>query len=628
MKPINTAAFFYLILQTGFTSAQQGFDKPVKTDLVSPRVWVFDPMKVEDDLVTVVETETEMPLPGGMSEKVRKEVDAARHRKLYGVNTRNNYKSPTPKAALDANFEKGIEGSIGSGTPNDNHVAVGNDGKVINVLNTVIRVYNDTGKFLKTWSLVNFIKTPNIKIDPIPNLNRVFDPRVLFDPIADRFIVLFMEGTLDINSKIIVGFSTTNNPLDPWNMYMVPGKPTKDSIWSDYPIVSQNRHDLFFTVNLIGNNASWEEGFTEAVIWQLNKADGYKGDSLHKTVFTGIKHNGKALRSICAIQNGWMPDGDDNYFVSVKPIDKVNDTLFMLRVTNTQSSGKAKLELSLMKTDIPYGFPPSALQPDTAYKLRTNDVRVLTGMRVGNTIQYLQNCINFNSMQAHLAHGTIYNIYDKPFVRARMITDDSLDLGYPAIASAGNTAGDPSCVITFVYSSPWHYPGFGMLYQNRYGEYSKIKKLKTGQSLIYYNYIPKGEQRWGDYEGIQSKYNEKNVFYMVGSYGKGLNMNAYVARVKIRDSVWENPVADVRVFPVPVSDHLTIELRVTNEGVYSAELYNSLGQKLREQKLYDLDAGTHLLQINHVADVAPGIYTLKILGPDGKSIHSQQILTQ
>src|SRR5262249_37416478 len=154
----------------------------------------------------------------------------------------------------------------------------------------------------------------------------------------------------------------------------------------------------------------------------------------------------------------------------------------LLHITNTQQSGLATLEMQLLKTDQPYGFPPSALQPDTSYKLRTNDVRPLSALRVGNTIQYLQNCINFNTLQAHISHGTIYNIDGEAFVRVKMITDDSLDMGYPNIASAGNEAGEPSSVITFVYSSPWHFPGYAMIYHDRYGEYSNIKKIKTGQS--------------------------------------------------------------------------------------------------------------------------------------------------
>ena len=79
---------------------------------------------------------------------------------------------------------------------------------------------------------------------------------------------------------------------------------------------------------------------------------------------------------------------------------------------------------------------------------------------------------------------------------------------------------------------------------------------------------------------------------------------------------------------MPIEDNLTIELKVTEEGMYSVDLYNAIGQKIKQQRLQELEQGTHLLQVKHLADIAPGVYTLKVIGPSGKSIHSQQILTQ
>jgi hypothetical protein len=606
------------------TNAQDNDFQYEKKDIATPISWVFDPMKIESDWIT--SQAMEMPEPGGMSETMRKKVDAERARRNKIPVGRANYTgNPTAAAQLDASILRTYNGGAGGGTPNDNHIAVGNDGKFINVLNTAIRVYNDTGKVLKAWSLEFFVNPPNKKIDPMPALTRVYDPRVLYDPIRDRWIILFMHGTSDVTSFIVVGFSSSSNPLDPWNIYKIPGKPTKDTVWSDYPIAVQNGEDLFFTVNLIGNDATWEEGFTEAVIWQLRKEDGFNGDTLHKTVYTGIKHNGTSLRSICSIQNGPYPAGTDNFFVTVRPIDLENDTVFLLRITNTQESGKAILQMKLMKTDLKYGFPPSALQPDTSYKLRTNDARALSGIRTGTTIQFLQNSKNFKTFQAHLTHQTIYNIDANPFIKGNMIADDSLEMGYPAIAPAGGDENDLSSIITFVYSSPWHYPGTAVIYRNRYGEYSNIVKVKKGQSLIHYNFIPKGEQRWGDYEGIQWKYNEPGVFYLVGSYGISNNMNAWIARVKLKDGVWDDPVSEVRVFPVPAVESLFTEITITDEGIYTLSLYDMLGQKVRDKPSQFLVAGSNLLKIDSDA-VAPGEYVLHVTAPDGKLLHTQKVV--
>lgn len=614
---------FAIIVLPSAASGQESFTYQSENHL-SPLSWVFDPMAVKGDWVSV--HPFEMPHPSGGSEKIRRQVDAQRQQYLQRhVSSRGNYTgTPTGKSYLTPKIDKSYSGGSGGGTPNDNHIAVGNDGKFINVLNTVIRVHSADGAIIKAWSLEYFTVPPNKKVDDIPTLTRVYDPRVIYDPVKDRYIVLYMHGTTDQTSFIVVGFSSTSNPVDPWYVYKIPGKPTNDLIWSDYPIVAHNSEDLLFTVNLIGNGASWEEGFTEAVIWQIRKEDGFKGDTLHKTVFTGIKYKNESLRSICTIQNGPKPEGTDNYFVTMRPLDLKNDSVFMLRLNNTQRSGKAKLELTVLRTDVPYGFPPSALQPDTSYKLRTNDARALSGIRTGNTIQFLQNSMNFKTQQAHITHNFIYNINGNAIVKGGMITDDSLDMGYPAIAPAGKDGDDESAIITFVYSSPWHFPGTAMIYRNRYGEYSKIEKVKKGESLIYYSFIPKGEQRWGDYEGIQWKYNEPGVFYLVGSYGQNNYMNAWVARVKLNDTIWDNPVADVRIFPVPARDHIYAEIVVREDADYQLEMYNLAGQMVREKPKLQLGAGTHLLRIDP-ENLAPGEYVLKVKNGE-KSVHSQKII--
>ncbi len=593
----------------------------------TPLFQVFDPAIASEEWLSVVKEEHEMPMPSGMKESLRRAVDNERSRfNQRNLIRRGNYTgNPTPPASIAPNDTKGWDGTSGSGTPNDNHIAVSNGGMVISVLNTVIRVYDDQGNWKKQWGLIQFANQQK-KIDVFPTMDRVYDPRVLYDPIADRFIILFMHGVTDTRSFIVVAFSQTNDPLQGWNVYKVTGKPTNDLIWSDYPIVSHNSHDLFFTVNLIGNGASWEEGFTEAIIWQLNKADGFKGDTLRKDFYSNIKYEGKALRSICAIQNGPMPDGRDNYFISVKPIDKINDTAFLLHINNTQQSGQAELSMKVLVSPMKYGFPPSALQPDTSYKLRTNDCRVLSAVRIGNQIQYLQNTMNFNTMQAHLTHNTIFHIDKNPVIQAGMITDDSLDLGYPAIAAAGKTGDDPSTVIVYVYSSPWHYPGTGVVYRNRLGEYSKKVKLVQGKSLIYYSFIPKGEQRWGDYEGIQAKYNEPGVFYTVGSYGKNNGMFAWISRITLSDPLLNSPVSDVRIFPIPTAENLYIEVKVDKPAIYKASLVNMLGEFVKSGIDISLSEGIHKLKID-AGRLSAGTYELQLTA-DGVIVRSQKIIIQ
>ncbi|MSP58385.1 MAG: hypothetical protein EXR17_05920 [Flavobacteriaceae bacterium] len=659
MKSIISLVFSFLFCVTA--SAQQSKPEPqnsfkkggtcdVIRDIKTPLSHVFDPATAPSIWMMPTDGEAEMPLPGGINEDLRREIDAARSARRHTNPVQNRgiiHDKPTPPNSIITQPQRGVEVPPGGGTPNDNHIAVGNDGKIVSVMNTVIRVHNDTGKIIKAFTLDYFANNPNIKKDPIPTMNRTYDPRVMYDPYKDRYIVVFMHGTTNKNSFIIVGFSTTNDPAKPWNVYKVPGTPIQDTVWSDYPIVSQTKEDMFFTVNLLHNGSSWEEGFVEAVIWQLNKEDGFNGDTMHKNFFHNIKYNGVSIWSICAIQNGPMPDGVDNYFMSVRPYTKQNDTLFVHRITNTLRSGQANYELGVLKSPLKYGFPSSALQPDTAFRLRTNDARVLSGVRIGAELHYFQNCLNFKTMQAHIMHGSIYNLtlpsggtpqgvffwnQGGAITKAHLFTNDSLDFGYPAVAAAGDapaselSAQDPSMIVTSVYSSAKHFPGTGAFFINRYGEYSDYQILKKGQSIINYTFIKPKEQRWGDYEGIQAKYNEKGIYYLVGSWGKGNNMNAYVARVKIKDTVADNPIATMRVFPVPTTENLNIEFQVNTEATINGQVFNLNGQSVgiesglsensgatedRSRFTLTVEPGTHRYAL-HTHGLAKGVYIVRL----------------
>lgn len=632
-----------------FAPAKDKFSVDILRDHPTPLSHVFDPSTAPDAWLLPLNEAGEMPMPTGINDALRKKIDAKRTAFINQKNIENRgiiNDVETKPSTITTKLNKGTEIPPGAGTPNDNHIAVGNDGKIVSVMNTVIRVHNDTGKVVKAFTLENFALNPNVKKDPIPTLNRTYDPRVIYDPYTDRYIVLYMHGTTDKTSFIVVGFSTTKDPSKPWNVYKVPGTPIQDSVWSDYPIVSQTKEDMFFTVNLLHNGSSWEEGFVEAVIWQLNKEDGYKGDTLRKNFFNNIKYDGVSIWSICAIQNGPMPSGKDNYFMSVRPYAEENDTVFVHRITNTQRSGLANYELGIFKSPVKYGFPSSALVPDTAFRLRTNDARVLSGVRMGSQIHYFQNSLNFKTLQAHIMHGSIYNVTypsgasKNPAVRwnqggasiqARLFKNDSLDFGYPAVAAAGKEplqeqdAVDPSMMLTTVYSGRKHFPGTGAFYINRYGEYSDYQILKKGQSIINYTYIKPAEQRWGDYEGIQAKFNETGVFYLVGSWGKQNNMHAYVAKVTVKDTVYSNPISDVRVFPVPTTENLQIELQNDAYTEITAQIYTMNGQLVgatspssaqhqastTQSFQLQLQPGTHRYAL-HTLGLAKGVYVLRL----------------
>ena len=173
-------------------------------DIQTPLWHVFDPRLAPDIFWEPQGQEGEMPLPEGINEELRKKIDARREASLRGRELYNQ--DPTPAADIAPVQLEGFETGGGGGTPNDNHVAVGKDGSFVSVMNTVIRVWAPDGGLKKAWSLINYSKV-NPNVDDIPTLTRVYDPRVMYDPVADRWMIVYMHGTTDVSSFIVVGFS-------------------------------------------------------------------------------------------------------------------------------------------------------------------------------------------------------------------------------------------------------------------------------------------------------------------------------------------------------------------------------------------------------------------------------------
>jgi hypothetical protein len=184
----------------------------------------------------------EIPEPGS-----HRAIEAIKQN-LHKLRVERGVSAVNPTSGAVPVLARNFQANPVSGTPNDNSMAISKAGIVVSVANTNVKVYDDTGKQLLSRSLALFASS-------LGNLTRTYDPRAIYDPISDRFIVVFLVGTThDVNNPIVC-FSQTNDPTGIWNCYKLPGNPLPgDTTWSDYPIVSISKDELFITFNLLKDN--------------------------------------------------------------------------------------------------------------------------------------------------------------------------------------------------------------------------------------------------------------------------------------------------------------------------------------------------------------------------------------
>lgn len=569
--------------------------------------------------------QNEAPKPAGNYNTAKQQVNKLRERYYQNLNKTNNYKSTPAEIApkIDTTFDGQIIGS--RGIPNDNHIAISNGGKIVSVQNSSIRVLDENGKSLLYKTLFQFA---NGKI--LGFTNYCYDPKVVYDPLSDRFILFFLHESKVASNFGVLAFSKTNDPAGEWNFYKLPGNALNNDKWSDYPIMAISKEDVFITLNLLTENTDWRVGFNQSLIWQIKKQNGYDGDTLIQKVYSDIRYKSKAIWSICPVQGGFTPTHPNMYFLSVRPGDLENDTLFLHEINNTLQSNKATLSLKILKTDKTYGVPPVAPQPKGGDTLQTNDTRVLSGIYHFGKIQYVQTSV----VKPYYRSGVFHGMFDvsQNEVKASFVSADSIDYGYPSIAYAGKGApSDQASAITFSHVSSKSFPGTSAVYHTQIANlpsyFSDVVRVKSGVKVIErlpFNQV--SQERWGDYTGIQNKYNEPGTMWVVGSFGNANSLNGtWIGKLKVTEKVEVEGEFGYAIYPNPLLEKTALSFYLEKNQSVKVELYDALGQLVTYLFEGSLNEGYNELYLE-TANIARGNYYLFLKDENGSKKFTAKLI--
>lgn len=517
-------------------------------------------------------------------------------------------------------------------TPTDNDIAISDSGMIVSVINTNIYIYNT-----KT-STASPVKSLAAFTTPVNSKHQEFDPKVMYDPKADRFVLMCPVGFVDTTSKIIVGFSQTNDPNGNWNLYTLPGNPLNNNLWSDYPMISMTEKELYLSINLLYNDSSWQTGFVETVIWQMKKDSGYAGLPLGSYLHHNIKYNGKAIRNLCPAKGGSKLYGPNMFFVSNRNLASQNDTVFVVEVTDTIGAPTNTVLTKALITPQPYYFPPSGRQTIATQSLATNDARNLGAFYENNKIQYVHNTKNPLNNHVSIYYGTIDNPQSaSPTINGYIIDNDTVDFAYPNISYAGLNASDNTAIISFDHSSNKLFPGISAIKVDANGNFSNVLRIKNGAA--YVNVLSDNLERWGDYSGSQRRYNKPGEVWISGYYGYTINSitnknkhGAWIAQLGIDPGMVtglvNEPVKNETpslVFPNPAQDLFNVDIHLTQPEYLSFELYDANG-KLVEILLRDWVKTKDNTFNFSLRDLSKGIYFIKITG--NKTSITKKIIKQ
>lgn len=515
----------------------------------------------------------------------------------------------TPPAQKTASGPAPVQGAnfIGNqrngSDPADNGIAVGPDGTVVSVMNTRISVYDSTGTLLFSTTLNSFdASLPNVS-------NFTFDPRVAYDIEQNRWVICYLTSTLPSNTKVIVGFSQTSDPLQGWNIYALNGNPFNDGTFTDYPAMGLSTDELFIT----GNSFSGASSFESGTLWQIDKMDGYNGDPLDFQVYTN------PYFSLLPVQGAETLYGPRFFLVRHNSASATNNNIFLHEVTNSVANGGVVNSPLTFAAPVPYSFPGDASQSGSSIELLINDFRFQQAYLENDQIHFVLNS-SFGGLPG-IYYGVLsLNLTFLTFsgIDATGITYPGYHLAYPAIAYAGevDNSGRNKSFITFNFAGPTHFPGHGALYWD--GGASDMLVLKGAN-----NFMNPPQRRWGDYTDVVERPGKPGEVWAGGTFSNtGFQQQTWISQITPPLPVATDQAIvtaeEMEIYPNPSTERVTFRFPVTESGPYTLYIRDMNGRTIEAFDGFGLWSGEATLSFNTTA-LAEGVYTVSVESGDGSA---------
>jgi hypothetical protein len=267
---------------------------------------------------------------------------------------------------------EGLSGAAAGGfAPSDSHGAVGHT-QYVEVVNEALRVWTKATAFgapgiLATFSLPAFFNT----------LESVFDPRVIYDPLWQRWVVIGTRHSAhagDTVKRIFLAVSRTNSATGSWCKYTVTfsGGMVENGDWWDFPQLGRDLDSVIVT----GNIFTGTDAFRTSSLMSIPKARAYNCLSIAPPP----RFEGLAGSPAPPILDGTTGSA---YILAASGVG-------VLRYALTASSRTpgATLTGPTTVTGVPvWAVPPNATQPGTGTRLDTIDGRFQNAStQIGNHV--------------------------------------------------------------------------------------------------------------------------------------------------------------------------------------------------------------------------------------------------
>ena len=219
------------------------------------------------------------------------------------------------------NFDEGAANSVFCNIPPDPIGAAGPN-HVVSVVNTSIEWHTKAGVQQLSQKLGTTSGGFFASLSPA---NGTFDPKVIYDTQAGRFVVVTLERRDTANgdpvnsSRILVAVSDDSDPNGTWYFLAINSKLNISAAdcWADYPGLGVDEQAIYITNNMFGFGGG---SYSGTRLWIINKTPLYTGGAGTFTVHDPFAGGGSATTAQPAQILGIPPSGTS--------VDPSNDSVF------------------------------------------------------------------------------------------------------------------------------------------------------------------------------------------------------------------------------------------------------------------------------------------------------------
>ncbi|MCP4633668.1 MAG: hypothetical protein GY855_12135 [candidate division Zixibacteria bacterium] len=391
--------------------------------------------------------------------------------------------------------------------PPDPVLAVGPNHVVV-MVNKSWAIYNKTGTQLYETTLREWFY--DVHPDPGPIDPNPFDPKVVYDHYAERWILLALESTMGgVPSYYMISVSQSSDPTGDWWSWAldanVNGYEDSTEFWPDWPGLGYDSLDAVY----ITSNQYDATVFQYAKLRILYKSQLYDGDDLDWGDFWDIENEDET--AVFGLKPAHtFGSANVEYLLNTHTVAGNYASLWTLY----DPTGSPPL-LTLISTTYIDSFyaPPDAVQLNGNPRIDTGDCRIQDlQYRDGYLYGVFTQKYNWQSGNVSAIRYLKIDTSEGEAVDDLVFGADNYFYYYPAVYT------DRFGRVVMVCNRSNYLEYVGVRYLINFPDNQTSNLLKAGEG--HYDNISTGRNRWGDYSGIGLDPSDGMSIWFYGEYAE------------------------------------------------------------------------------------------------------------